>query len=1366
MIAASVRASAGTIRILGPYRIAPSTDVKVRVSDVADATVYGVSANPFSIKGTLTLTSPNGGEVWVVGTTDNITWTELGSIANVALSYSTDGGVTYPVGNITASTSAGTGSYPWTIPDAIGTTLKVKVTDTNDATVFATSAANFTIKGSITVTAPNGGEVWIVGQTQNITWTKAGSFANVELQYSTDGFSDGLQTTLITASTLASPLSYAWTVPNAIGTDLKVRVSDAADSTVTSTSVGTFTIKGALQITAPNGGEVWIVGSTQNITWNRTGSIANVGLAYSTDGGFSYPNTITTSTDATTGTYAWTIPDSIGIQLRVRVMNTLDATVYSASAANFTIKGSLTVTSPSGGEAWVVANSYNITWTKTGTISTVKLEYSTDAFSDELQTVQITPSVDATLGTPYSWTIPDAISSTVKVRVTNNADTTVKSISATNFKIEGSFTVTSPHGGEQWTVGTQQTITWTKVGTIANAKLEYSTDGGATYPYIIVTTPAGGLSYVWTIPDTVSVTSKVGIADASDATVFAVSSADFAIRGAFTITAPNGGEVWTVGTSQNITWTTVGSVSNVELEYSTDGGTTYPNTIVATTPNTGSYAWTIPNAISSTLKVKINDVNNSQAFATSSNDFKIRGALSVTAPNGSEQWTVGTSQNITWTTTGTISNVKLEYSTDGFSDELKTVLITASTSNTNSYAWTIPNAIGSSVKVRVTNVADSTVYAVSSANFTIRGALTITAPNGGEVWIVGQVRNITWTEIGSIVNVQLQYSTDGFSDGLQTYLITASTPSSSLSYPWTIPDAIGNTVKVSITDTSNSAVTAMSNANFSIKGSLTVTAPNGGEVWIVGTQQNITWTETGTFPNVELQYSTDGGNTYPNLIIASTPTNIGTYPSSTTGSYAWTIPDAIGTTLRVEVSNVSDSSVNAVSSANFTIKGSFSIISPNGGEVWIVGSSHPITWSVSGSIANVNLAYSTDGGVTYPNVITTSTSAPADSYSWTIPDAISTTARVMITNTLDSTVFTTSAANFAIKGSLAVTSPNGGESWSIGSSQNITWTKTGSIANVELQYSTDGGNTYPNLIVASVGATAGTPYAWTIPNTPSTTARVEVSNTSDATVFATSNGNFDIHGSLTMVSPNGGEIWVVGQSHNITWTMTGSIANAKLAYSTDGGANYSNVIIASTPAASLSYPWTVPDAIGTQLRVQIIDVIDATVSGASSGNFQIKGSVALTSPVGGEVWIVGQSQNITWNSAGSIGNAQLAYSTDGGNTYPNIIVASTNGTAGTYAWTVADAIGTTLRVQISDLLDPTVTSASPANFTIKGALAITAPVGGETWIVASTDNITWSRTGSIANVQIELLHRRRSKLSQSYCYFHPCREFKLCLDNP
>ena len=107
------------------------------------------------------------------------------------------------------------------------------------------------------------------------------------------------------------------------------------------------------------------MGESRNITWNRTGSIANAKLEYSTDAGVTYPNVIIASTGAA-GTYAWTVPNSIGNQLRVRVSDVSDATVLDTSDANFTIKGSLTVGAPNGGEAWVVGTSQNITWTKTG----------------------------------------------------------------------------------------------------------------------------------------------------------------------------------------------------------------------------------------------------------------------------------------------------------------------------------------------------------------------------------------------------------------------------------------------------------------------------------------------------------------------------------------------------------------------------------------------------------------------------------------------------------------------------------------------------------------------------------------------------------------------------------------------------------------------------------------------------------------------------------------------------------------------------------------------------------------------------------------------------------------------------------------
>src|SRR5207253_2434699 len=201
---------------------------------------------------------------------------------------------------------------------------------------------------------------------------------------------------LITASTPAASLSYAWTVPDAIGTTLRVRVTDVGDATVSAASNGNFTIKGSLTLTAPVGGEAWNVTGGRKGTWTKTGSITNVKLEYSTDGGTTYPNVITASTPASAGSYAWLIPDTISATVKVRVSDASDATVSDSSDANFAIKGSLTLTAPNGGEVWAVGASKSITWTKAGTLATVKLEYSTDNFATASV---ITASTDAAAGT-------------------------------------------------------------------------------------------------------------------------------------------------------------------------------------------------------------------------------------------------------------------------------------------------------------------------------------------------------------------------------------------------------------------------------------------------------------------------------------------------------------------------------------------------------------------------------------------------------------------------------------------------------------------------------------------------------------------------------------------------------------------------------------------------------------------------------------------------------------------------------------------------------------------------------------------------------------------------------------------------------
>ena len=94
-----------------------------------------------------------------------------------------------------------------------------------------------TVSASVTVTSPNGGESFVGGSTQSITWTASG-VTNVKLEYTLTGST----WSVLTSSTAASAGSYTWTVPSSATTTARVRVSDAANSLITDTSNAAFTI--------------------------------------------------------------------------------------------------------------------------------------------------------------------------------------------------------------------------------------------------------------------------------------------------------------------------------------------------------------------------------------------------------------------------------------------------------------------------------------------------------------------------------------------------------------------------------------------------------------------------------------------------------------------------------------------------------------------------------------------------------------------------------------------------------------------------------------------------------------------------------------------------------------------------------------------------------------------------------------------------------------------------------------------------------------------------------------------------------------------------------------------------------------------
>lgn len=74
-----------------------------------------------------------------------------------------------------------------------------------------------------------------------------------------------------------------------------------------------------------------------------------------------------------------------------------------------------------------------------------------------------------------------------------------------------------------------------------------------------------------------------------------------------------------------------------------------------------------------------------------------------------------------------------------------------------------------------------------------------------------------------------------------------------------------------------------------------------------------------------------------------------------------------------------------------------SIASPDGGESWLAGSSHAITWNASDNVGvtAIDLSYSTDGGFHWTSIA--SGLANSGSYSWTVPSIDSDSALVRVT---------------------------------------------------------------------------------------------------------------------------------------------------------------------------------------------------------------------------------------------------------------------------------------------------------------------------------------------------------------------------------
>jgi len=154
--------------------------------------------------------------------------------------------------------------------------------------------------------------------------------------------------------------------------------------------------------------------------------------------------------------------------------------------------------------------------------------------------------------------------------------------------------------------------------------------------------------------------------------------------------------------------------------------------------------------------------------------------------------------------------------------------------------------------------------------------------------------------------------------------------------------------------------------------------------------------------------------------------------------------------------------------------------------------------------------------------------------------------------------------------SLRVITPNGGESWFGGETQDVSWESDIKATAVSIDFSSDGGATWSGL-VEDIPDTGNATVL--VPSVASPQCLVRVLDVASGVSDASDNPFEVVTRGIRVMSPNGDERLVVGDTVTIAW-MADGVEAVSVEISRDGGSSWDE-IAASVPAAAGFLQWTV-----------------------------------------------------------------------------------------------------------------------------------------------------------------------------------------------
>ncbi|MCK4513079.1 S8 family serine peptidase, partial [bacterium] len=149
---------------------------------------------PYSVLNEIvTLIVPNGAEQWCAGTTEWIEWSGVNFTGNITIELSRSG----PGGpwELLVEDTPSDGQEPWAVTGPASNDCYIRIADSVDGAPSDVSDGPFEIiVESVIVVSPDGGEIWLAGESHQVEWETNPCISEVDVELSRTGPGGGWET--------------------------------------------------------------------------------------------------------------------------------------------------------------------------------------------------------------------------------------------------------------------------------------------------------------------------------------------------------------------------------------------------------------------------------------------------------------------------------------------------------------------------------------------------------------------------------------------------------------------------------------------------------------------------------------------------------------------------------------------------------------------------------------------------------------------------------------------------------------------------------------------------------------------------------------------------------------------------------------------------------------------------------------------------------------------------------------------------------------------------------------------------------------------------------------------------------------------